>query len=94
MALNLEMYTRWAKRRVYLMIYEFILEDFMPLKDCENVHREGNMIAGESPVTHLVARGGLTPSGAAKKAEYEAELLRGDSALETAQRTGITEPLV
>jgi hypothetical protein len=76
------------------MIYEFILEDFMPLKDCGLVHQEGNMLAGESPVTHLAARGGETPLGSAKKAEYEAELQRGDSTLEVAQQTGVTEPLV
>lgn len=93
MALNLATFTSWAARRVYLMIYPYMLEDFMPLKDCERVHGEGNMYAGETPVTHITFRGGQTPLGSAKRTEYESELLRGDSTLEVVQQTGQTDLL-
>jgi len=51
------------------MIYEFILEDFMPLKECERVHGKGNIIAGSATVTHVTFRGGQTIKGNGKKAD-------------------------
>lgn len=93
MAIDVDKYVKWAKRRIYLLIYEDILEDFMPRDDCQAIHADGNMIAGESTVTHVTARGGQNTYGSAKKAQYRQELERGDSSLEIARETGRTTQL-
>lgn len=93
MAFDIDKYTAWAKRRVYLMIFEFILEDFMPRDDCQAIHSDGNMLAGDATVTHLTARGGQNTYGSAKKSQYRQELERGDSTLSSARETGETGAL-
>lgn len=92
MAFNMDNYISWATRRIYLMLYPHILEDFMTKGGCSAVHADGNMIAGDATVTHLVGRAG-EDNGSSKEVQYRQELERGDSTLSTARETGETGTL-
>jgi hypothetical protein len=85
--LDLGRYKDWTIQQLYYLLFPYIKEDFMGRLDCQAVHTEGNMLAGETPVTHIIS-GGSDSLLASKEAEYSAAAEAGVVTLTTAQTTG------
>lgn len=88
MSLDLEEYREWTLEMLYRMLYPYIKEDFMGRRDCQAVHTDGNMLAGDSTVMHITTRGGSDSFASMKEEEYRADLEEGRVRLQQAQETG------
>jgi hypothetical protein len=88
MALDLDEYQEWTLEMLYRMLFPYIREDFMGKRDCQAIHQDGNMLAGESTVIHLTTRGGSDSFISAKAEEYRADVEEGRVRLRQAQETG------
>jgi len=86
--LDLDRYKEWTIEMLYKMLYPYIKDDFMGLGDCGLVHTEGNMLAGETPVTHITTRGGSSAKANAKGVQYRIDVQEGRTTLTRAKETG------
>jgi len=86
--LNRDRYREWDVEQSYYRLYPYIMEDFMDRSGCERIHGEGNMMAGESAVTHLSFQGGVKTFANLKKRQYEVYVEEGGRTLEMAKERG------
>ena len=86
--INIGNFQRWAIRQLYYKLYPYIKDDFMGRRDCQMVHQEGNMMAGQYPVTYTAFRGGSSMIASIKQAEYEARAQSGEIEVDVAEETG------
>lgn len=86
--LNLDTYKEYDVEQLYYHLYPYLAEDFMDRTGCERIHGSGNMLAGESSVTHVTFEGGVSTFADLKKRKYELYVQEGGRTLETAQEQG------
>jgi hypothetical protein len=86
--LDLDQYKEWTAEQLYYLIFPHIKKDFMGIKDCKMVHADGNLMAGESTVSHITTQGGSNTFTSIKEQIYNARLEAGEVTLETAKETG------
>lgn len=92
-SLDLDRYKAWTIQQLYYLLYPYIKEDFMDRSTCKGVHSEGNMMAGDSIVTHITFRGGDDTLSSSKTEQYRLLAEEGELTLSTSQETGETTTL-
>lgn len=88
--LDLRRYREWTLDHLYYLLFSRLMRDFVYREDYEAAMADGNMMAGDSPVTFTLMQPSANTLARIKAREYEALAEVGDVGLSTAQETGTT----
>lgn len=82
-------FKKWALKKLYYELFEFMKDDFMSLNDCKAVHMSGNIIAPMSggPCTQAL-QGGSNNFAKIKAQVYKVRAQLGDLQVDIAEETG------
>lgn len=86
--LDIERWKEFDIELLYKRLVQYMKNDFMGKEDCRMIHTEGNMLAGETPVTHTSTQGGSSTFIDNTARQYENDVRDGNATIARSQESG------
>lgn len=86
--IDLRQWTERAIEILYSMLYPYLIEDFVHLRDHAAIHAQGNQVVVEGVVLYNTIQPDSNSLAQAARTQHETRVQEGDAWISSAKRTG------